>query len=560
MSKPEIHTGNHDRLITHIERVAGKAKNSKFSPAIMKNTGHSLERIAAFLECNNMQAFLFSVILALNFKNQTVNLSDMAEFMNCDPLLMANYLLDFGILESKRLIRRESEGKRRKAMVSDISFYITREVLDSIYRGEKTGINQKSLKTMADLLVSTNELMEDRQQGMLSYEEMHDDIAFLLEAAKDLDFTRRLKGQDLPDYEQAMMLLICYETLLGNAEVELSQACERIFGEMNLSFQYKRALVRGDAIITHEKLVKLADGFFRSDRFVMLTEKGLETFFGEDMDVVVKKQDKLMNGIRPEMIAEKQLFFNEQERKEMDMLQSLLSDTGYRKVCERLRNSNLRTGFTVLLHGMPGTGKTEAVYQLARITRRTILNVNISECKDKWYGESEKIARQIFENYRDRWQASTTDPILLLNEADGILARRKELGSAAVDQTENAIQNILLQEMEDFKGILIATTNLTINLDKAFERRFLYKIRFENPDPEVKAMIWQNKLPQLAGAEAEDLARRFDLTGGQIENVARKYATEEVISGRVPDLARIMEFCLKEKLEQERKSNIGFRR
>jgi len=550
--------GEQIQLISHIERVAGKARNSKLSPSVLRNVDHDLEKISAFLDCSSMQSFLFSAILALNFEKDTVSIHDIAEFINCSPLLMAHYLSDIETLESKRLIRRDSEGKHRKAMMSAISFYITREVLDSVYREDKTLIKQKSQTSMTDMLITANEIIEDRFQGRLSYAEMLDDFSALMDACKDLDFTRQLKALTLPEHELAMMLHVCFETLNGDPEIDLGLACDKLYGDISISFMFRRELARGSSTIRQKGLIKLEDGYFRSDRLIILTEKGLATLFGEDMEILVKKKEKLVNMIRPEKITLKDLFFNEHESKELDVLNSMLSDTGYRKVCERLRKSNLRTGFTVLLYGMPGTGKTESVYQLARTTGRSILRVNISECKDKWYGESEKITRHIFDNYREMLGRSPADPILLFNEADGILARRRELRSSAVDQTENAIQNILLQEMEEFEGILIATTNLTINLDKAFERRFLYKIRFENPKPEIRAKIWLDKLPVLTGTEAMDLARRFDLTGGQIDNIVRKYATEEVIHGRAPDMERIREFCAIEKLERDLVRNIRF--
>ena len=76
------------------------------------------------------------------------------------------------------------------------------------------------------------------------------------------------------------------------------------------------------------------------------------------------------------------------------------------------------------------------------------------------------------------------------------------------------MQNILLQEMERFEGILIATTNLAQNLDKAFERRFLYKIEFRRPEPSVRKAIWQAIMPGLSDEVAGLLAVRCDFSGG----------------------------------------------
>jgi SpoVK/Ycf46/Vps4 family AAA+-type ATPase len=111
--------------------------------------------------------------------------------------------------------------------------------------------------------------------------------------------------------------------------------------------------------------------------------------------------------------------------------------------------------------------------------------VDISKTKSMWFGQSEKIIKDIFDRYRSRVkQAQKTResiPILLLNEADAVICKRRETEGSNLAQTENAMQNIILEEMEKLEGILIATTNLTQNMDKAFERRFLFKVEFEKP-------------------------------------------------------------------------------
>ena len=118
--------------------------------------------------------------------------------------------------------------------------------------------------------------------------------------------------------------------------------------------------------------------------------------------------------------------------------------------------------------------------------------------------------------------------ILLFKEADAILSARFNLSNShSTDKTENAIQNILLQEMENLDGIMIATTNLADNFDKAFERRFIYKVRFEQPSVKAKVNIWESQLDELGDTEAVWLARNYNFSGGQIENVARKVFVEK---------------------------------
>ncbi len=88
-----------------------------------------------------------------------------------------------------------------------------------------------------------------------------------------------------------------------------------------------------------------------------------------------------------------------------------------------------------------------------------------------------------------KYGRTASSEYLLFNEADGVFGKRKDNPSSNVTQTEIAIQNIILEEMEKLDGILFATTNLTDNLDKAFERRFLFKIRFDKPTLEAKTNI-----------------------------------------------------------------------
>lgn len=136
-----------------------------------------------------------------------------------------------------------------------------------------------------------------------------------------------------------------------------------------------------------------------------------------------------------------------------------------------------------------------------------------------------------------------------------------EGATRAIDKMENSIQNIILEEMESLEGIMIATTNLTTNLDKAFERRFLYKIEFSRPDAEVRSQIWQVMLPSLSAGDARTLASQFDLSGGEIENITRRYTVSTILSGQdTIDLQAIIDLCRCEHISATNRTRMGFRR
>ncbi|MDR3095181.1 MAG: AAA family ATPase [Bacteroidales bacterium] len=271
--------------------------------------------------------------------------------------------------------------------------------------------------------------------------------------------------------------------------------------------------------------------------------------------------NKEKNIIPHRNIVSKTLFYNPEESEQITALIRLLEEERFREVQQRLSESGMRQGFTCIFYGAPGTGKTETVYQIARQTQRNIFLVNISDTKSMWFGESEKRIKEIFDQYRQLQRASDIAPVLLFNEADAVLGGRREGMKGAIDQTENAIQNIILQEMEALDGIMIATTNLTGNLDKAFERRFLYKIHFNQPSQATRQLIWQTLIPSLTPDETAELAASYNFSGGEIENIARKHTVEYILRRSALSISDLHQLCKSEKWTQNtRPKPIGFYR
>jgi SpoVK/Ycf46/Vps4 family AAA+-type ATPase len=253
------------------------------------------------------------------------------------------------------------------------------------------------------------------------------------------------------------------------------------------------------------------------------------------------------------------MFYNEAEKVQLKRLEGLLMQDRYLEIYTRLKDSGMRTGFACLFYGAPGTGKTETVMQLARATGRSIFQVNMANIRDKWVGESEKNVKSIFGLYQNAVRNSSVAPILLLNEADALLGGRFTEVNRSVERMENTMQNIILEEMEKLNGILIATTNLTCNLDGAFERRFLFKVEFHAPEATVRKDIWRTMIQQLDDVTAMQLAMRYDLSGGQIENIARKCKIENILTSKSPNFEMLKTFCDEELLIKERAHIVGFR-
>jgi SpoVK/Ycf46/Vps4 family AAA+-type ATPase len=219
-------------------------------------------------------------------------------------------------------------------------------------------------------------------------------------------------------------------------------------------------------------------------------------------------------------------------------LQSLLKQMD-KKVVNHLKDWGIKEGkkgidARIMFYGTPGTGKTLTAHSLAKSLKRQILNFDCSKILSMYVGESEKNVRKIFDSYKELSIQSKTEPVLLLNEADQFLSARSSNPNGSADQMYNQMQNIFLEQIENFSGILIATTNLLESLDPAFSRRFNYKLEFLKPNIEQRNRLWKMHLPKNAPFEKEfniDKLSQFNLTGGQIvlviKNTAYSVATQK---------------------------------
>lgn len=529
-------------LLEAIERVVELSKDSKMSNDFMLNASPEIGLIADSYNITEQQAVLFCICMERGPRR--VGYDDFANHLDLSNIRVLSYASDVDALVRRRLIRYRN-------VHDEDSFDVNQSVIKALKRNEAYQLPTRTDLDCNDLFEQLNMLFDDLHNDAITPDNLLNELDELFANNPQIGMVQQLNELHISG-EYLLLLLFFSHRLINKDDNDIR------FGQMECVFSDKCAFTRAKGelrraehrlmqynLIEHRSVDGIAD-----TQSYCLTAHAKRTLLAEMK--LSSAEEKIADVLCHKTLTEKPLFYAETIEQQVSELSTFFLPERYNEIRERMQQRGFRHGFSCLFYGGPGTGKTETVYQLARQTGRDILVVDVPQIKSKWVGDSEKNIKALFDRYRELVSRSEVAPILLFNEADAIIGIRKNGATNAVDKMENTIQNIILQEMESLDGILIATTNLADNLDTAFERRFLYKIKFEKPDASVRNLIWKQMIPELSPADATTLATSFDFSGGQIENIARKYAIHSVLHGEPESLLRaLQDYCATEKLDSK---------
>ena len=446
------------------------------------------------------------------------------------------------------------------------SISVTHKFLLLLENGDEKGVD---IEISKESYKNGFEYLEDKfQKVRLFLEERTDADNFQAKIDKiDLAISKRLKISDL---EIPLEKILTEKKLSLKEEIVFLAVLSEeysIFGVANfrsidtlielISFQSfekfeNRSLFReGSKLVTENMFEFETSVHIISDQKNFTTE---ELYISEDLvrkiegskDAKIKEENK--SDKLKELIEKQEIFELIQPKKDLDsvilpektreILNTIVKQLD-KKVINRLVKWGIRdrkTGLDarIIFHGSAGTGKTMSAVALGKTLKKEVLHFDCSKILSMYVGESEKNVRNIFDTYKDLVKKSGLEPILFLNEADQFLTARSTDTGNSMSQMYNQMQNIFLEQIENFEGVLVATTNMLDNLDKAFSRRFNYKVEFKPPSEKERIGIWKEHLPKNASYEKSfsvDKLAEFKLTGGQIDlivkNTAFQVATQD---------------------------------
>ncbi|KAH6962419.1 hypothetical protein BKA56DRAFT_498091 [Ilyonectria sp. MPI-CAGE-AT-0026] len=290
-----------------------------------------------------------------------------------------------------------------------------------------------------------------------------------------------------------------YKHKCGELWCHKSDCIFEAYGSYQLS-QISQITLRTKALLEEDEIIKPT------------RKESLEKFkkYMEDNDLI-----RLLPGVVPAFALRNrkwvQLDLNQLKKlKQEDEWKKLVLPTGHREMVQAMVETHTRgsqdsqlahnnpkakvemdlvqgkgIGCIILLHGVPGVGKTSTAECVAAHTRRPLYPIT---CGDIGY-VPEAVEKNMEQHFK---LAHTWSCVLLLDEADVFLAKRNK-----TDVKRNGLVSVFLRILEYYSGILFLTTNRVGAIDDAFRSRLHLTLYYPKLTEKQTTEIWKNNLGRI---------------------------------------------------------------
>lgn len=522
-------------IASALEIIASGTRNQGLDCETMQKFPRETAYLQRKLHLTKMQCYIVAVML--DNAGDPVSPDDLADHAEASRIFILGLQNEMDKLVNRGVINVVGGGRHD---IWNMHYMPSESLVQAVSHNHELRPEVMSDLTYEEMWNRVSGLLRACEFDNLSFPLMVEKVKKIMEGCCHLDFCEKIMSLNLNDADMILLLIVCNALVNKADDYVTTFDYNKTLPHSSCSMIVRQFREKTSALVLKDILENNDD---EDDEF-RLTVHGILLLLGEEYVPEDRKEPKQTPAPpNKQTIVPKNMFYNEDERKHILRLEALLCQDSFVSIQQRMKEAGLRTGFCCLFYGAPGTGKTETVLQIARRTGREIIRVDLSSQKSMWVGESEKNIERIFADYREKLSQSELAPILLFNEADAIFSKRHVGVNSEVEQMANTMQNILLQNMENFEGILIATTNLADNFDPAFHRRFLYRIEFKSPSAEVRKQIWRSMMPDMDESNIKAMAERFSISGGQIENAVRKMMIESILKGRPLNTDEVIAIC-----------------
>jgi SpoVK/Ycf46/Vps4 family AAA+-type ATPase len=535
-----------------IEYVVGESFGTNNNETLMQQT--EIKELQKFFKINYNELVVLSILIEGGIRQEEQGIDAFLEYFGGGLSGIKDINEALHSLISKGYVVSTTKNKFSKTLIKQ-TFQVDEKIYEALLNDKKEGLKFKPAENFNQLLKNVNEIFRKRKDGCFDAATLKKLVERELNAAaKDEALNWLNSFSDLSLEDKILFLFAAYTHQKDDEQIDLEYHIKQLEDNFSKQKEFRdRIANKTSSLITNDLLFKDEDGFI-FDEFVGLTDKAKDALFEKDKTTTKKSAFSTATIINPQDIFLEELFYNESEWQQINTIEKILSKEKHQLVVNQLVDNGLAKGISIIFNGSSGTGKTATAKRLAKITNRPLFCVDVEKIANKWIGDSEKNTKKIFDEYYEFSNQCELTPILFFNE-DSIFSKRVDVGHSS-DRTHNSMQNILLEQMEQFSGISIVTSNHAEKLDKAFERRFLYKVEFEKPTKETQFSLLSNSFQNISKNTINTILEDYSFTGGQIYNIRKKYIMQCIIDDANMD-ELFIKLC-KEESVTKTTQKIGF--
>jgi hypothetical protein len=466
-----------------------------------------------------------------------ITLNELMGALNCNLVdsISINEQLEYFRKAKMVVVSKKTYGKKE-----DIEYTLTQITLNAVLKGDSEVLNnKKELNFGAFLNLFHNVIYNDEYDD----EEVSTEMNVLFDEFEQLEEIKYLRAEKLCSEELAIYLfVIARQSIFGDNKISLERIFRVAVNDNFSKYYFQNELLEKRSQLLTNDLIKFSGDSYMDS--VQLTEKSIKS-----LNILSKKNSlqfstgsDVVSLIMPDKIQYQEGMVYEESLK-IDFLEQLISEEGYIKAINKLSEENVETKQIVaLLYGVSGLGKSQTVRNLAVKYNRPIIQVNLSQVKDAFVGNTEKNTQEVFNIYKKAVihfeHCKTIDgkevgpygtPILYLDEFDSLIPHRDKSGSSSsVGNMYSNMVGIFLTELERTNGIILLSSNLPGAIDTSLHRRINFKFHFGTFSKQNQVRTLQLYFKDFEPTILEEVATVADLTPGNIVNIRKAYVLESI--------------------------------
>lgn len=346
-------------VLEAFENIVELAEDSNLSDEFFETAKLQIAYAGRRLRLSPMQTVMLALFVDRS-EDSRIYISEIAKYTGCRTTRFLRLSKEIDNLEDKHYLKASRSSQH-------LSYRVPSDVLKALKENQPYTFTQQTVNDLRSFFDMFAELAEQKDNDELTYDKLESLTRGGLDDIKDSLFAKHLKNFNLSDNDTILFIFMAHLFVENNDDNIGFHDIDDLYDNNKIPGYVRNELRCRESALFDRKLIENVneEGMARSDAF-KLTDYAKSEVLGE-LNLHLRRNPR-KHLLRHDSFAEKKLIYNQKERDQIAELSSILSRERFDGVQQRLEKAGMRKGFCCLFYGAPGTGKTETVYQLARLT------------------------------------------------------------------------------------------------------------------------------------------------------------------------------------------------